>query len=98
MKKSPGLRNRLKKIYKKNKKDSVGKEINSIVQQLHQYSNLEVEKQDENFIKKCFEDIVSLRKIGRFRNEFPSFSSFYHYVVNPDNKLTLEDIKNLEST
>lgn len=98
MKRTKALRAELKKIYKLKKHvdaTQIGAKKNDIVQAIHLQNRLKPEERDQEVLKKCVEQLQAVVKERRLRDDFPSFSKFYAYVVDPKNGFTREDIKEL---
>jgi hypothetical protein len=99
MKKTKRLKDLVRKIYLKRKKEDsmVGQSINELVQSLHYMRSPKsrAEEQNKENIAHCIKELGNLKKETRLKDEFPTFPVFYAYILNPENKLTLEDIKSL---
>jgi hypothetical protein len=88
-------RNKLKAFYKKKRSEDaiVGRQVNRLMQILHQQDKLPEEKQNEGLIKSTVEQINTLRQEDRFRLEFPTFASFKNFVKTYG--ITLEELREL---
>jgi len=85
-------RQELKKIYKiQRKKDAeVGKYLNECLQKLLKQYKLPREKRDVVIIEDNMKIVDSIRKEKRFKDDFPSFAKFYHYVK--ENGLSIKEL------
>lgn len=89
------FREQLKKIYKEKKEEDavIGKNINELVQSIHQYNKATPEQQElmKDSFKTFNEKLSELKKEKRFKHEFPKFSDFKNFVKK--HKLSLSDLK-----
>lgn len=97
MRKTGSLKRQLRAIYRKNRVQDreVGLKINDLTQALHLQFRLPEKERDVKLMATCIQNLSDARKERRFRDDFPSFPKFYNYIVDPKNKFTLEDIKDL---
>jgi len=98
MKKSKNLREYLKKTYKRKRKEdakTVGVKINDLVQSLHLQQRLPEKERNFDVISSALKILSDIRSEHRFKDDFPSFAKFYAFIVDPENKFTNEDLKDL---
>jgi hypothetical protein len=96
--KNKRLRKKFKEIYKVKKAEdgkTVGRVINDNMQLLFDELRLPAETMDTQKLENLKDNLTSLRKTKRFRDDFPSFSSFYRYVTNKDNGFAVSDVLDL---
>lgn len=93
------IREAFKKFYKKQRwKDrEIGIEINRLFAEFFaerlylKQSNKPADEETIKYMGQLAEQIKNLKEAGRFRYEFPSFSSFYRFVRQEG--VTLEEIR-----
>lgn len=94
------LRNLAKKVYVKNRKEDrkIGLKIDGLMRLFYKEQNLAMaagmQDYNKDELKNLLIEIGDLRKCDKFRNEFPSLSTFVSYLKKEEifNKIELESL------
>ena len=87
------LRQHLKKYYQQKRQEDgihVGRRLDAISQGLHYQFKAAPQDRDIELIKKSVEELEATKKEPRFRDDFPTFSSFVKFYKKE--KLNLSDL------